>query len=90
LNARRAWLDKLTTSAHPEPVDSPLTLSPPTGERLAQDRLFDSPLALSPSKGERLAQDRPFDLPLALSPSEGERLAQDKPVEGCGRCDQTS
>ena len=51
-------LDRLTMRAHPEPFDSPLTLSRSKGERLAQDRPFDPPLTLSRSKGERLAQGR--------------------------------
>ena len=33
-----SWFDKLTTSAHPEPFDSPLILSLSKDEQLAQDR----------------------------------------------------
>jgi hypothetical protein len=40
LNAKAAWFDRLTMSAHPEPFDSPLTLSLSKGERLAQDKLL--------------------------------------------------
>ena len=36
--AETAWFDKLTISAHPEPFDSPLILSPSKDEQLAQDR----------------------------------------------------
>ena len=32
-----SWFDRLTTSAHHEPFDSPLTLSPSESERIAQD-----------------------------------------------------
>ena len=39
--AEVAWFDGLTMSAHPEPFDSPLTLSLSKGERLAQDRLVE-------------------------------------------------
>ncbi len=63
--------DGLTMSAHPEPFDSPLTLSRSKGERLAQDRPFDSPLTLSPAKDARLEHLR-----VALSEVE-ERRAQD-------------
>ena len=66
------------------PFDSPLILSAPKDERLAQDRPFDSPLILSASKDERLAQDRPFDSPLILSASKDERLAQDRPIDRDG------
>jgi hypothetical protein len=31
--AKTAWFDKLTMSAHPEPLDSPLALSLSKGER---------------------------------------------------------
>ena len=55
---RPSSVEFIPPSARPEPLDSPLTLSPSKGERLAQDRPSDSPLTLSPSKGERLAQDR--------------------------------
>ena len=36
--AEAAWFVKLTTSAHPEPFDSPLILSLSKDEQLAQDR----------------------------------------------------
>jgi hypothetical protein len=36
--AETAWFDRLTMSAHPEPFDSPLILSPSKDEQLAQDR----------------------------------------------------
>ena len=67
--------------ARPEPFDSPLILSVPKDEPLAQDRPVDS-LILSLSKDEPLAQDRPVDSPLILSLSKDEPLAQDRPAEG--------
>src|SRR5216683_1789926 len=65
--------------ARPEPFDSPLILSVPKDELLAQDRPVDSPLILSLSKDESLAQDSPVDSPLILSVPKDEPLAQDRP-----------
>ncbi len=51
MNAKAAWFDRLTMSAHPERFELPLTMG-------AYPEPLHSALTLSPSKGERPAKDR--------------------------------